>query len=209
MNKNKISRGISFGVRIAAFILLVLFFVPSISVSCKNYETELSAFDAAIGNTEPSYDSESESNTEHEDAPAAPWLFIMPVLAIAIGIIATKFHIVTALCSVAHIVMMFIFKGSVEKWVENTFKELAGYIKIRTNDAFTFAIEVSVLIIVAVIVDRTLFYQHKKISVPCEEGIIPPARSDDNDGEDLPPEAISASITEGVSDEVENPSNSN
>ena len=52
MDKTKISRSISIGVRIAAIILLIFFFIPSICVSCGAYETKLSAFDAATGITE-------------------------------------------------------------------------------------------------------------------------------------------------------------
>lgn len=159
MDKTKISRSISIGVRIAAIILLIFFFIPSICVSCGDYETKLSAFEAATGsiNTESTDNSMSEST----NPPAAPWLFIMPVLAIAIGIISTKFHIVTAICSIANIVMMFIFYANVNMYIEDSLKVFSGYVKVQASGTFTFVIVVSALIVVAVIADRILFHQSR------------------------------------------------
>lgn len=148
MNQSKISKGISLGVRIAALLLLVLFFVPSITVSCQGVApTDVSGFDAAIGTVEV-----AEENVEEIDA--APWLFLIPALAIAVGILACKLHFVTMACSLANIGMIFVFKATVKGWVNDNLAEYASYVIIETKEPFTFHIVLCVLIILAVAFDK-------------------------------------------------------
>ena len=147
MNYSKISKGISLGVRIAALLLLVLFFVPSITVSCSGVDADVSGLNAAIGTIEV-------EGEDIGDIDAAPWLFIIAALAIAIGVIASKFHFVTMACSFVNIIMIFVFKAAVNNWVKDNFDEYYSYIDVETTAAFAFHIIFCILIILALAFDK-------------------------------------------------------
>ena len=147
MDSTKISKGISIGVRIVALLLLIFFFVPSICVSCQGVTADVSGFNAAIGNV-------NVADEDIDDIESAPWLFIIPILVIAMGILATKYHVVTMACAFANIVMMCIFKGAVKAWVKDYFDEYWSYVKVKTTAAFSFTIFLSVLVILAVAFDK-------------------------------------------------------
>ena len=140
MRKIKVKRGISIGIRIVALVLLLIFFIPTLCVSCQGEKVDVSGFDAATGNVS-------------REAEAAPWLFVIPVLAVVIGILATKFHIVTMICAAANIVMMFIFKLAVNIWVEDYFDEAASYVHVNATTAFSLHIILCLLIILATAFD--------------------------------------------------------
>ena len=154
MDNTKISKGILLGIRIAALLLLIFFFIPSVCVSCQGTTVDVSGFNAAIGNI-------TVESEEIDSIDAAPWLFIIPILIIAIGVIATKYHFVTMACAFANIVMMYIFKGAVKDYVKDSVGEYAGYIKVESTAAFSFAIILSLLVILAVAFDKFILNDPK------------------------------------------------
>ena len=151
MNYKKISKFISLGIRIAALILVVIFFVPTICVSCQGEEsTEISGFAAAVGNID----------SEDVDAEAKPVLFVIPALALLIAALGNKLHIISAIAAEGNIIAMILMKNGVQKMVEERFDEFAGYITVETTNAYTIHMVVCVVIVIALLVDK--FYFHRK-----------------------------------------------
>lgn len=158
MNKTRISKGISIGVRIAALISIVLFFIPSMCVSCGDAEIEFSCFDAAIGDYDDNKDASNQEEVSNE-VESAPWLFLIPVLAILIAFYATRFHILSICCALGNIITMFVFKAVVENWTEENF---GGYAKVETMGPFTFQIVICVLIIITLAFDMFFLWNYNQ-----------------------------------------------
>lgn len=161
MKKSKVSMGISLGVRLGALILLVFFFLPAINVSCQgsgiDESVDISQFDAAIGQV----DADGEDVGEID---AAPWLFVTVVLSLAIGIIASKWHIVSMICALGNIGMIFVFKASVHHWIERKHEYVANFLQINVKPVFILHIVICGLIFVALAFDLFIWrriYQKK------------------------------------------------
>lgn len=151
MNQTKISKYISIGVRVTALLLILFFFIPSICVSCQGAEAKVSGFNASIGSVNIEGGGEEMEDVEID---AAPWLFIILLLSIAIAVIANKIHLVSMICSFGGIVMMIVFKIGVDAWVEDEFAEYASYVNVETNAVYVFYIIFSVLIILALAFEK-------------------------------------------------------
>ena len=150
MNQTKISKYISIGVRVTALLLIVFFFIPSICVSCHGVEAKVSGFNASIGTV----NIEGDDEMEDIEIDAAPWLFIILLLAIAIAVIANKIHLVSMICSFGSIIMMIVFKIAVNAYVKEEFQEFASEVSVETNAVYVFYIIFSVLIILALAFEK-------------------------------------------------------
>ena len=152
MNSSKIKKGISIGVRVAALALIVLFFIPSFCVSCGDMEANVSGFGAAIGNIDV------ENSEENATPDPAPWLFILPILSALIIFYTNQKRIISMVCALGNIIMMFVFKFAVNSYVD---KEFEGYLEIETKPAFAIYIVICILIILALAFDKFILGRKK------------------------------------------------
>lgn len=148
MNNEKISKGILLGVRIAALLLIVIFFLPSVCVSCQGEEMNLSAFNAATG----LFDDKDELSTDI--SPSIEYFFI-PIFAILIIVFAkNKKDWTPVFCSAANIILMILMKSEVKKIATKEAGSYIKYVRIETTAAYFFHMLLCVSIIIALLVDK-------------------------------------------------------
>ena len=152
MTNSKLKKYLSIGIRISAFLLIILFFVPSICVSCSDVEVNFSAYEAAIGDAE-------------EDA--AKWydciLFVMLLFPVAILLISNRKPIITAIMSTLNIVSMVVFIVAVRLRCDAYFEEMEEMFTVKPKFSFFVNILISLLIIGTVLFERQIV---EKFSVP-------------------------------------------
>lgn len=146
---------ISIAVKILALILLVLFFVPTISVSCSKIEVEISAFDAASGNIDEkiNYEFGSEAvDSDSEEYKAEPLLYLFIIFAVAILIIANKNAIASSILSLCSIILLIVFKSTINAKVEENMSY--GVVKIEITPWFYVHIFICVSIIAVLMYEK-------------------------------------------------------
>ena len=154
MNQTKISKYISIGVRVTALLLLLFFFLPSICVSCSGVDENISGFNAAIG-VEVELD---EDMMDPIETDPAVWLFLIPVCAILIAIIANKKHIVSMVCAACGIILMIAFKIGVNLWVKDYFEDYADMVSVEAKAVYVFYIIFSILIVAALSFEKYVLF---------------------------------------------------
>lgn len=158
MTSSKISKIISIGIRIAALLLIVLFFVPSICVSCDDMEANFSAFEAAMGQVE------EDLAMEYDYI-----LFVLLLLPLIILICANKVSVITATVSVMNIVAMIIYIIMVKIRCDAYFEGIEMMVSVEPKFAFILNIVLCAAIIGVVIFERRII---AKFAVP-EETAVP------------------------------------
>lgn len=163
------SSKIKFGVRIAAVVLIILFFVPTISVSCSDYEAEFSAFDAAVGNVDEIVYEEMglDKSSGDEGIDPAPLLFVLIIIAAIILKFSNDNAIVSSVCAAASAVVMYIFKsGAKDEAVRQGSYEGYNMVKVDTTSWFTIHIIVCLGIIAVLMYEKYVLQvpeNHKKV----------------------------------------------
>lgn len=158
MTNSKISKYISIGIRIAALLLIILFFVPSICVSCDDMEVSFSAFEAAMGQVE------EDLALEYDYV-----LFVVLLLPLLILICANKAPIITATLSVMNIVAMIIYIIMVKIRCDAYFEGIEMMVNVKPKFAFVLNIVLCLAIMGAVIFERLII---ARFAVP-EENSAP------------------------------------
>jgi len=134
-NKEKISAF----VKIAAIAIMVIFFLPTICVSCDagvaKVEVEFSAFDAAIGGVdEKVYDEiRTEQDSEDDEIAAEPILFIIVVLALIIFKVTNNRPVISIICAAGCGIMMLLMKRGVKDWIIDNGGEFGYSFDIETT----------------------------------------------------------------------------
>ena len=162
------SKKIKLGVRIAALLLMVIFFMPTISVSCSGYaSTEMSAFDAVTGDY-GEYDLGDLSDvlgttsmTSTASPESAYLLLVLPILAILILIFANSKAILSAICAAGSAIGMLLFKSGVEKEIDDMMGLMGGYgsygkglVSVKGTTWFTVHMVVCVAIVGVLMIEK-------------------------------------------------------
>lgn len=159
------SKRINIAVKIAALVLLVLFFVPTVSISCSSMEVEISAFDAASGNVADKINYELEgdyADPDSDEYKPEPILYLLVVFAAAIFVIANQNSIASAICSLGSLILLIIFKSSVNTRVEENLSEMGyGTVKVGVTTWYYVHIFICLVIIGLVMIDKYVFSKKK------------------------------------------------
>lgn len=164
-----ISKKIKFGVRIAAILLIIFFFVPTVSVSCSGYTTEISALNAVTGNygganTDASLGgllgTTSTSMSQGIVSSSAYLLLLLPVLAILILVFSNSNAIISSVCAAGSAIGMLLFKSGVKKEVKLMMGEM-GEDAIYGEELFSVkgTIWFTIHIIVCIAIIAVLMYE--------------------------------------------------
>ena len=143
MTSSKISKIISIGIRIAALLLIVLFFVPSICVSCDDMEANFSAFEAALGKVEEDLAMEDDYI-----------LFVLLLFPLVILICTNNTPMITATVSAMNIVSMIVYIIMVKVRCNAYFEGIEMMIEVKPKFAFILNIALCAAIIGVVVFER-------------------------------------------------------
>lgn len=152
MTSSKISKYISMGIRIAALILIVFFFIPSICVSCDDIEVNFSAFEAAMGKVE-------EDIAQKTDFV----LFAILIFPIFILICSNIKPMVSVTMSVMNILAMIVYIIMVKLRCNSYFEGVEMMVNVKPKFAFVLNILLSLAIIGAIIFEQKII---DKFAVP-------------------------------------------
>ena len=168
------SNKIKLAVRIAAVILIVLFFVPTVTVSCSDMVVEISAFDAAAGNVEEKVSKEMgeglmedmgigdmgdlTGESSNDIYAPNPILYILIVFAAAMLVIANKNAIASIILAISSAIVMFLFKSGVADRVK---EDGMALVKVKTTPWFTVHIIVCVAIVLMLLYDKFVLQAKK------------------------------------------------
>lgn len=156
------SAKIKFGVRVAAILLLILFFVPTISVSCRGQEVvEFSAFEAGVGLIDEKME-ESMGSVDDIDPEFITLLFA--VMAAFIIWHSNDKPLTTAGWAGLSAACMYLFKYGtkhrIAEMMDSDIKDIEGYIEIEGTGAFTLHI------LLCVAIAATVLYEHFILNNP-------------------------------------------
>ncbi|MBE6541275.1 MAG: hypothetical protein E7672_02380 [Ruminococcaceae bacterium] len=139
-------------IRIMSVTLVILFFVPTVTVSCHRtdvtFTAEISSYNAASGKFEYELSS-AENETFSEKRAGAHILFLLPLLAgiIAWGTISRP--IITVLSAFLNVIMIiWMNKYHIVSFLSN--KGIEGVVEIEYTPAYPLYIVINIAIIIAV-----------------------------------------------------------
>lgn len=156
MTSSKISKYISIGIRVAALILIVLFFVPSICVSCDDMEVNFSALEAALGQVE------EDLAYEYDYV-----LFVILLLPVLILICANSKPFISVTLSFMNIAAMVVYIIMVKLRCDAYFDGVEMMVNVEPKFAFILNIALSAAIIGVIVFEQKIV---EKFAVPEEVG---------------------------------------
>ena len=146
MNQKTISENISLGIRIAALFIVIIFFLPTVCVSCQSETMEISAFNMALGNFEWEEDD--------DEAGPLPLYFLIIIFAIVILVKHNKDAYTSLIATIGNIIMMVVMKIQIQTTATKEAGKYADYIQVKTTTAYFFHMLLCVCVILALLIDK-------------------------------------------------------
>lgn len=152
-------------IRIAALALIILFFVPMMSVSCGLIEIEFSLYDIATANLNDIVAEETGMGfgAGFEEMEPVPAFFIFILLALVILIFANKARILSSICAILSAIGLYGVSYIIEEEVKREASvEGYSYASVETTTWFTVYMIICIGIVVLLAYERSIINDEKK-----------------------------------------------
>lgn len=171
-------------VRLCALVLVILFFVPTTTVSCEYWtdtiEYDISPFGLATGtwNDDTENIEEIEEYTVKDDT--YPVLFIMLVLSVVLVILGSKIPILGSVLTLVNIVFLYLMHFGILNYAKENYEDTFA---IKQTGAFGWYVTISIIIIALLMMKQFKVFQKL-------QQLRKPKTADDSSADKAPQEHI-------------------